>query len=30
MVFSIGLYEKEWDYKLRWADTAKTGKIMTL
>ncbi|UJD94203.1 GNAT family N-acetyltransferase [Lelliottia amnigena] len=30
MVFSIGMYEKNWDYKLRWADTAKTGKVITL
>lgn len=29
MVFSIGLYEKEWEYKLRWADAAKTGKVIT-
>ncbi|HBQ1261844.1 TPA: Mig-14 family protein [Klebsiella pneumoniae] len=28
MVFSIGLYEKDWEYKLRWADTAKTGKVI--
>ncbi|MFH5069598.1 Mig-14 family protein [Enterobacter cloacae complex sp. 2024EL-00215] len=30
MMFSIGLYEKEWDYKLRWADTEKTGKVICL
>lgn len=29
MVYSIGLYEKNWEYKLRWADTAKTGKVIS-
>lgn len=28
MIFSIGLYDKEWEYKLRWADTARTGKVI--
>lgn len=26
MIFSIGAYEKKWDYKLRWANMNKTGK----
>ncbi|MCT4737242.1 Mig-14 family protein [Raoultella ornithinolytica] len=30
MTFSIGSYEKNWDYKLRWADTYRTGKVLTL
>lgn len=29
MLFSIGLYEKDWEYKLRWADTARTGKVIS-
>ncbi len=28
MFFSIGAYEKNWEYKLRWADTFKIGKIL--
>lgn len=27
MIFSIGSYEKNWDYKLRWANTIRTGKV---
>jgi len=30
MIFSIGLYEKEWEYKLRWASAIKTGKVISL
>ena len=29
MIFSIGLYDKEWEYKLRWADTVRTGKVIS-
>ena len=29
MVFSIGLYYQDWEYKLRWADIAKTGKVIS-
>ncbi|EMB2344127.1 GNAT family N-acetyltransferase [Klebsiella pneumoniae] len=28
MVFSIGLYEKNWDYKLMWADACPTGRTL--
>jgi len=30
MAFSIGLYEKQWDYKLLWAKAQRTGKSLTL
>ncbi|EPA1042905.1 Mig-14 family protein [Enterobacter bugandensis] len=30
MVFSIGLYEKKWDYKLMWANAIPTGKTLML
>lgn len=30
MIFSIGLYEKEWSYKLRWAEAISTGKIISI
>lgn len=28
MTFSIGSYEKNWDYKLRWANAIPTGKVL--
>lgn len=28
MTFSIGSYEKNWDYKLRWANTIRTGNVL--
>lgn len=28
MTFSIGSYNKNWDYKLRWANTIPTGKVL--
>lgn len=30
MQFSIGLYDKKWDYKLLWAETQPTGKSLVL
>ncbi|MGU3488999.1 Mig-14 family protein [Enterobacter bugandensis] len=30
MIFSIGLYQKKWDYKLMWADSISTGKTLML
>lgn len=30
MIFSIGLYDKECEYKLRWADKERTGKVIAL
>lgn len=28
MAFSIGMYEKNWEYKLRWSEATKTGKVL--
>lgn len=30
MIFSIGLYEKQWDYKLMWSNAIPTGKTLML
>ncbi|MGY5956423.1 GNAT family N-acetyltransferase [Kosakonia sp. BK9b] len=28
MAFAIGLYDKNWEYKLRWSEPTRTGKII--
>ncbi|EOL8942424.1 Mig-14 family protein [Cronobacter dublinensis] len=30
MIFCIGLYDKNWDYKLRWANAQRTGKTLVI
>lgn len=30
MIFSIGMYEEKWNYKLMWADAVATGKSLIL
>lgn len=30
MIFSVGVYDKDWEYKLRWAEPEATGRVISL